>query len=43
MKKIDEGQYVTDARIAKLEDLLNESRNSMNDAHSVSNFLCNFD
>ncbi|GFS24824.1 protein FAM81A [Elysia marginata] len=34
VKKIDEGQYVTDARIAKLEDLLNESRNSMNDAHS---------
>ncbi|GFO50433.1 protein fam81a [Plakobranchus ocellatus] len=34
MKKIDEGQYVTDARIAKLEDLLNESRNHMNDAHS---------
>ncbi|CAG5135113.1 unnamed protein product [Candidula unifasciata] len=34
MKKIDEGRYLTDARITKLEESLNESRMYVNDAQS---------
>ncbi|CAL1534101.1 unnamed protein product [Lymnaea stagnalis] len=34
LKKIDEGQYVTDARISKLEESLHESRSHMDNAQS---------